>query len=283
MRSVPAMAVFRQSSVVVAMCIGLGLGAGTARAGWPTPAGGESASGDPEVLFTFDDGPHEKHTAAILDELGRRGIKAVFFWVGWRITKGGGQAQERVRLVQRAVREGHLVANHTISHPNLCLIKPEQAAYEIDDNIRVFEAASGLPILLFRAPYGAHCKRLKHMLAERSLVHMHWDIDPQEWSDHDSKRTARVITRKLERLEGRAIVIMHDTHKVTVNALPKILDWIEEENERRKKKGDKRLIRIINGSDLVLERPDARTLERVVEAGMRSADHLTAVLDRLVP
>ncbi len=258
------------------------LSSGPAAAGWPKPAGGESASGDPEVLFTFDDGPHEKHTAAILDTLDRHGVKAIFFWVGWRISKGKRAATRRA-LVERAVREGHLVANHTISHPNLCQIKAKQAAEEIDENSRVYEEVSGLPLLLFRAPYGAYCKRLVRMLGDRHIDHMHWDIDPQEWSHHDAKRTANFVTGKLKHLKGRAIVILHDTHRVTVRALPKILTWIEEENERRRKSGKKRPIRIISGSDLVGERLATKVLGWAADSSMTSVIRLERVLERLVP
>ncbi|MEM9489054.1 MAG: polysaccharide deacetylase family protein, partial [Myxococcota bacterium] len=180
---------------------------GNAAARWPTPAGGPSASGDPEVLFTFDDGPHGKHTPAVLDELAKRGATAIFFWVSWRLNHGDVAVNREIVL--RTVREGHLVANHTINHPNLCTISEAEAAVEIDGNGAEFERATGLPMLLFRAPYGAHCKRLERMLADRSLEHIHWDIDPQEWRHHNTTRTANFIIITLKRLDGRAIVSLH--------------------------------------------------------------------------
>jgi peptidoglycan/xylan/chitin deacetylase (PgdA/CDA1 family) len=267
--------------MIVAAAV-LFLGAGHAQARWPTPAGGTSGSGDPEVLFTFDDGPHEKHSTAILDELDRRGIRAIFFWVGRRLEKGG-QAERRREVVQRAVRDGHLIANHTLTHANLCSVPAEQAAQEIDSNTRLYEVVTGLPMLLFRAPYGAHCKRLERMLAERALGHMHWDIDPQEWTDHDAERTARYIIKRLERLEGRAIVILHDTHLVTVRALPRILDWIEKENARRVERGGKRPIRIISGSDLVVEKLMTAMWSWAADATRSSAMQVHAAFGRLVP
>lgn len=255
--------------------------AGWAR-GWPTPAAGSSASGDPEVVFTFDDGPHEKHTAAILDELGKRHIQAIFFWVGRRISSGS-RMDDRIALVRRAVREGHLIANHTITHPDLCLIDTAAAELEIDENIRLYEHASGLPMLLFRAPYGAYCKRLKRMLGDRSLRHLHWDIDPQEWDHHDPKRAARYVTAKLARLDGRAVVLMHDTHAVTRRALPIILDWIEEENERRSASGKGRPIRIIDASELVIESMDIPAIVWARDAAKAPALRISAALSRLIP
>lgn len=253
-----------------------------ARAGWPMPAGGVSASGDPEVLFTFDDGPHPRHTADILDLLAERNIKAIFFWVGWRLERGDHTAVHR-DLVHRAVREGHLVANHTVNHPNLCQVQEDEAAEEIDRNTRTLEDVIGLPILLFRAPYGASCQRLRRMLADRSLDHTHWDIDPQEWRHHNIKRTVNFVIKKLKRLDGRAIVLLHDTHRVTVRALPKILDWIEKENKRRLKTGKRRPIRIIGARDYLNERLDSAMLDWVTLSARNSAKRMYATLTRLIP
>lgn len=257
--------------------------AGSAQARWPTPAGGGSASGAPEVLFTFDDGPHERYTAEILDTLAQHGVRAIFFWVGRRVATKGAKVDERRELVRRAVREGHLVANHTLTHPNLCQIESDQAAEEIDDNVRIFEEASGLPMLLFRAPYGAHCKRLEQMLAERSLAHMHWDIDPQEWTDHDAKRTAKYIIDRLAKLEGRAIVILHDTQKVSASALPRVLEWLDEENARRAEEGDKPVIRVLSGSDLIVERMERDMLAWAADSSLVAARRFETALARLIP
>ena len=239
-------------------------------------------SGDPEVLFTFDDGPHETHTASVLDTLREHDIQAVFFWVGRRV-KGGKKVSERQELVRRAVRERHLVANHTLTHPDLCQIKAAEAATEIDDNARIYQELSGLPQVLFRTPYGARCKRLKRMLAERALDHMHWDIDPQEWSDHDAERTAKYVIRRLDKLTGRAIVIMHDTHKVTARALPKILKWLSKENERRQETEHERPIRILSGSELVLERLHSSVWTWALGASATRAREIRSTLVRLIP
>jgi peptidoglycan/xylan/chitin deacetylase (PgdA/CDA1 family) len=258
------------------------VGPSEARAGkWPKPAGGASASGAPEVIFTFDDGPHRKYTATILDELDRRGIKAIFFWVGHRVTRGGGM-EEQIDLVHRAVREGHLIGSHTINHANLCQVKRDEAAHEIDDNSRIYEQLSGLPMLLFRAPYGAKCRQLVSMLEERSIQHMHWDIDPREWEHHSPERLIEYMIRKLKSLDGRAIVLMHDTKAASAKALPEVLDWIEHENERRTRDG-KPPIRILTGSDLLAERIDPGLSHWLAGATTRSAMALTTALDRLVP
>ncbi len=233
----------------------LGLVSARAEAGkWPRPAGGPSKSGDPELLLTFDDGPHEKHTRDILDTLDEHGLQGIFFWTGHRVVNQHKGLEDRVALVERAVRGGHIVGNHTSTHAKLCVVSASAAAKELDENAERYEELTGLPQLLMRVPYGARCKRLDKMLAERNLAHMHWDLDPQEFRHHSADMTFSYVTRRLKRLKPgmRTVLLMHDTQPATAKALPRILKWIEKENDRRRDKG-KRPIRIVSGSDYVEE------------------------------
>lgn|SRR5690606_5753902 len=230
--------------------------AAPADAGWPRPAAGGSSSGDPEVIFTFDDGPHERWTGLILDTLAEHDVQAIFYWVGRRVARDRAIHRKRKALVERALREGHLVGNHTVHHVHLCQGTPEEAALEIDRNRSLFEAISGFPLILFRTPYGDRCRRLLAMLEERGLTHLHWDIDPREYLGYTAEDTAQFVIGKLRRLRGRAVILMHDTQPESARALPVILTWIEEENARRAERGE-RPIRIVGGSDLLVERHQA--------------------------
>jgi peptidoglycan/xylan/chitin deacetylase (PgdA/CDA1 family) len=228
---------------------------GELRADWPRPAAGRSQSGDPEVVFTFDDGPHEKFSDTILDTLAAHRVSAVFYWVGHRIDnhrRDSRKRRARRALIRRAIREGHLIGNHTVNHVHLC--HPDiDAAAEIDTNHSLYEKLAQMPIVLFRAPYGDKCERLVALLGERGLTHSHWDVDPREYKGLTAEDSYQYVIEKLGKLRGRAVVLMHDTKGASARALPRILQWIEDENERRQKAG-KRRIRILSGSDLVVER-----------------------------
>ena len=225
-----------------------------ARPGWPRPAAGESHSGDPEVIFTFDDGPHERYSATILDTLAAHGVSAIFYWVGHRIDDHRRDSKKRRRrrvLIQRAISDGHLIGNHTVNHVHLCH-QDVDAAAEIDQNDRLYQRLAAFPIILFRAPYGDRCRRLEVLLAERGVTHFHWDIDPREYNGLTAEGTAEYVIGKLKVLRGRAVVLMHDTKAASAHALPRILGWIDVENQRRRKIG-KRPIRIMSGSDYLIE------------------------------
>ncbi len=217
--------------------------------GWPTPAAGESASGDIEVLFTFDDGPNPTYTPQVLDILAKHRIQAVFFLVGEMV----GNGNKKVPLIlERILRDGHVIANHTMRHKDLCRVKPEAAIEDLDRGKATIERATGVSLVWFRAPFGVRCERLDAMLAERNLRHFHWDLDPQEWRHNNVDKTVKYVTGELARAHGRAVLLLHDIKAVTVEALPQILAWIDGENARRSK-SRKRKIRILPAPALALE------------------------------
>jgi peptidoglycan/xylan/chitin deacetylase (PgdA/CDA1 family) len=217
--------------------------------GWPMPAAGPTMSGDPELIFTFDDGPNPKTTPYVLDALKAHHIHAIFFMVG-EMAAG----KEAPPIIARILAEGHIIGNHTMTHQDLCRLKDDaRAAREIDDGKKTIESVSGFTTVWFRTPYGVRCERVDSMLAERGLTHFHWDLDPQEWKHNNPKKAYDYVTKQLSKMTGRQVLLMHDIKKATVVALPQILDWIDQENEARKL-AHKRRIRIIQSYDLAAER-----------------------------
>ena len=251
-----------RSLLVVA--VSLAIGQAAAAKGWPTPAAGDSASGGPEVLFTFDDGPNPKTTPLVLDTLAKHHIHAVFFMVG----EMAGSKDRRVKpLIERILREGHVIGTHTMTHKDLCRKKlsDEGAARDLDDGKATIEAAAGIPTAWFRTPYGNRCERIERMLAERHLEHFHWDLDPQEWKHNNAEKAVKYVESHLEKMTGRNVLLMHDIKTATVKALPEILDWIDAENARRKE-AHKRPIRIIQAPELAIERLPEGLVPWLVEA-----------------
>ena len=184
-----------------------------------------------ELLLSFDDGPDLAGTPLILQELDRRGIKAIFFVTGWRLTGRRPEDIARRDLVRKIAAHGHLVANHTMTHPDLCQ-KPAEQAAEIDDNTELIAQTTGVRPLLFRSPYGSFCRSLEQTLAMRELPDIGWNIDPQDWKNDDEDAVFSYLTNKVQQLQGRGIMLLHDTHSASVHALPRFLDWLARENER---------------------------------------------------
>lgn len=215
---------------------------------WPTPAAGASASGGPEVVFTFDDGPNPRTTPHVLDVLARHHVRAVFFLVGEMVDS---KSPRVAAIVERILRDGHVIASHTMNHHDLCRVSDAAATADLDDGKAAVERAAGVPTAWVRIPFGVRCDRVDRLLAERHLAHFHWDLDPREWK-HDAARVVRYVTGELGRAHGRQVLLMHDIKHVTVVALPRILDWIDAEN-RRREASPRAPIRIVDAPALALE------------------------------
>jgi peptidoglycan/xylan/chitin deacetylase (PgdA/CDA1 family) len=235
--------------VLVALAVVATLTGSAAAKVWPTPAAGESSSGGPEVVFTFDDGPNPTLTPKVLDILKKHDIRAVFFLVGEMVdTKN----KNVPKILRRMIKEGHVLANHTMTHKDLCRVKEEKGAAEIDGGREAIVKVTGVDPVWFRAPFGVRCERIEALLEERHIQHMHWDLDPQEWKHGDKAKVVSYVTGELARAKGRKVLLLHDIHAVTVEALPEILAWISAENERRKGT-DKKQIRIVQAPELARE------------------------------
>jgi peptidoglycan-N-acetylglucosamine deacetylase len=223
----------------------------------------QPASAPRELLLSFDDGPDLKGTPLILDELDRRGIKAIFFVTGWRFAGQRPEDLARRDLVRKIAAHGHLVANHTFSHHNLCR-NPGERDGEIDNNSALIERTTGVRPLLFRAPYGGYCPGLEAALTARELPDVGWNLDPQDWKNRREEDVYNYLVGKVTRMRGRGILLLHDTHDASVRALPHFLDWLARENQRAADEG-RPPVSIIDYRFLVPRRPMAASgVEQVV-------------------
>ncbi len=217
--------------------------------GWPTPAAGPTESGDPELVLTFDDGPNPRTTPLVLDTLAKHHLHATFFLVGEMADKPAAKP-----IIARMLAEGHIVANHTMTHQDLCRKDEEVGAREIDEGKAAIEkAAAPWTTVWFRTPYGVRCDRVDALLEARHLNHFHWDLDPQEWKHNNTQKAIDYVEKNVGAMTGRNVLLMHDIKKATVEALPVILDWIDTENAQRTI-DKKRRIRIIQSWELAIDK-----------------------------
>lgn len=169
------------------------------------------------VALTFDDGPGE-YTAQLLDILADKKVKATFFVVGRSATNNPD-------LIMREVNEGHVVGNHTWSHPRLSTLTPETIAAELEQTKQAITAAGAPSPILVRPPYGAQNSTVRQVLAGRGEILTLWSIDTLDWKN----RNAAVNTRQaVDRTQAGSIILMHDIHPETVQAVPAIIDELED-------------------------------------------------------
>jgi peptidoglycan/xylan/chitin deacetylase (PgdA/CDA1 family)/uncharacterized caspase-like protein len=181
------------------------------------------------LLLTFDDGPHPRYTDQILAILARYKVKALFFQVGQNL---GTTKDQKVALARNAevdkriLAAGHAIANHTYSHPFLPKLDDKRLVEEIDSTQQLLLAA--VPegpgrTAMFRAPYGARNPQVLSELADRKLRSVMWNIDSRDWADPVPDSIAKRVVAEVDK-EGRGIILFHDIHARTVEALPQVLD-----------------------------------------------------------
>jgi peptidoglycan/xylan/chitin deacetylase (PgdA/CDA1 family) len=210
---------------------------------------------NPEVLFTFDDGPAGAQTQRVLELLDQHHIKAVFFVNGVHFMGTTAGAAKNREILKEEHDRGHYVGNHTVHHYFLCgKVYSLRAGSEIEDNANAIQAATGIRPELYRTPFGAHCPALAAVLKGLGIKHTGWDIDPEDWKVKNAKIITERVTGALGHLRGRAILLMHDIQGETVKALPNILDWLDKENAQREKDG-RPVIKVLDYSYLLPERP----------------------------
>ncbi len=167
------------------------------------------------IAMTFDDGPHPKNTPRLLDILRQRNIRATFYVIG-------NSVKNYPEITRRIVAEGHEVGNHTWNHPNLTKLSNASVRSELDRTRDAIIRATGVKPRTMRPPYGALLTRQREMIhSEYGYPTILWDVDPLDWK---RPGTAVVKSRILSNTKSGSIVLAHDLHSTTVDAMPTTLD-----------------------------------------------------------
>ncbi|QKW30464.1 polysaccharide deacetylase family protein [Streptomyces seoulensis] len=173
------------------------------------------------MLLTFDDGPNPEYTPHILDTLAKYDIRATFMVCGE-------MADWNRDLLARMADEGHVVGNHTWTHPLLTQLSRSEIRDEIESTSDVIEKAYGSRPLWFRAPYGAWNRTVFQLNAQLGMEPLAWSVDSLDWTTPGTG----TIVRRVERGAGPGVVVLsHDaggdrtqTVKALKKYLPKLLD-----------------------------------------------------------
>ncbi len=170
----------------------------------------------PVIAITFDDGPNPDHTPRLLDMLKARNIKATFFMVGRCVVTWP-------HLVKRMAEEGHEVANHSWSHPLLTSYGNTSLDSQLQKTHDAIIKACGIAPRHYRPPYGAigmsQRKRIHEKFGYSTIL---WDVDPLDWKT--PRNSKKVQERILANTQSGSIILTHDIHGTTVDAMPATLD-----------------------------------------------------------
>ena len=178
------------------------------------------------VALTFDDGPGES-TPAILDVLKRYQIKATFFVVG-------SQVERYPELARRIAREGHLIGNHSFSHPILLYRSPHKTRRELAASQEIISRVTGITPIVARPPCGVRTPAYFSSARRLGLKTVQWTVTGFDWQNIGA---SGIATNVMKGLAAGSIILLHDgDHKLlnsrveTVRALPMIIEAVRSNN-----------------------------------------------------
>ncbi|MFT3826147.1 MAG: polysaccharide deacetylase family protein [Chitinophagaceae bacterium] len=170
-----------------------------------------------QIAISFDDGPMEAYTPAVLNILKEFDVPAAFFCIGHRIPG-------REALLRQLHAEGHLIGNHSYSHHALfdlfSAAKMQQDLQQMDNTM---EAATGLKPLLFRPPYGVTNPNLAKAIRKGGYTPIGWNIRSLDTVIKDEQQLLEKVTKSIK---PGAIVLFHDTSKTTLAILPSFIRYV---------------------------------------------------------
>ena len=167
------------------------------------------------VALTFDDGPNPNTTPVALELLKKYNAKATFFMVG-RSVAGNED------IIKQVVAEGHQIGNHSWSHPLLTKVSLEEAKRQINDTTEALKKASGQDVHIMRPPYGGINPTIQAAVNQSFIL---WDIDTLDWKN----RNTASIMKEVRKAQPGSIILMHDIHQTSIDALPSVLQYLTEQ------------------------------------------------------
>jgi peptidoglycan/xylan/chitin deacetylase (PgdA/CDA1 family) len=156
--------------------------------------------GRKRIALTYDDGPNDPHTLRLLEVLARHEVKATFFMIGRFV-------RQRPDIARAVAHEGHVVGNHTTTHPMLTFESATQTRIQLLECQDVLNDAIGEHSNFFRPPYGGRRPATLRIARELGLEPVMWNVTGYDWS----APPASVIEKKVARqMRGGDVILLHD-------------------------------------------------------------------------
>jgi peptidoglycan-N-acetylglucosamine deacetylase len=156
---------------------------------------------DPKQLaLSYDDGPNDPHTLNLLDVLAKHQVKATFFLIGKHVAA-------KPDIARRIAAAGHVIGNHTYTHPNLLFCSPQNIRSELSHCEKALSDAVGDHSRLFRPPFGARRPAVLSTARAMGLTPVMWTVTCYDWNPTTADRVARHAARQIS---GADIILLHD-------------------------------------------------------------------------
>lgn len=158
------------------------------------------APGSKQIALTYDDGPNDPHTLRLLDVLAKHDVRATFFMIGRYV-------QSRPDIVREVVKAGHIVGNHTFTHPNLIFTSAAETRVQMQNCDRALTDAIGEHSLLFRPPFGGRRPQTLRIARDLGLEPVMWNVTGWDWNAPPAEEIKRRVEKQIR---GGDLILLHD-------------------------------------------------------------------------
>ena len=163
-----------------------------------TFAGGQR--GTKQIALTFDDGPNGPHTLRLLEVLAKHGVKATFFMIGSYV-------RQQPEIARAVAQGGHVIGNHTFSHPRLIFKTAEETRAELVECRSALQDAIGVHSNLFRPPFGGRRPATLRVVRQLGLQPVMWNVSGEDWKAPTAEAIENEVARQIR---GGDVVLLHD-------------------------------------------------------------------------
>ncbi|HYK49480.1 MAG TPA: polysaccharide deacetylase family protein [Terriglobales bacterium] len=153
-----------------------------------------------QLALTYDDGPNDPYTARLLEVLAKHNVHATFFLIGSFV-------QQRPDIAREVVGAGHVVGNHTVTHPALTFKSNHEVRKELGGCERALTDAVGQHSNLFRPPFGARRPAVLRIARQMGLEPVMWNVTGYDWSAPSVEHIEQKVTSKVR---GGDVILLHD-------------------------------------------------------------------------
>jgi peptidoglycan-N-acetylglucosamine deacetylase len=156
--------------------------------------------GSRQIALTFDDGPNDLHTLRLLEVLARHGVHATFFLIGRYV-------RQRPEIAREIVKAGHVVGNHTFTHPPLIFKSETEIRRQLSECRSALQDAIGEHSNLFRPPFGGRRPAVLRVARELGLEPVMWNVTGYDWNAPPAEMIERKVARQIR---GGDVILLHD-------------------------------------------------------------------------
>jgi peptidoglycan-N-acetylglucosamine deacetylase len=157
-------------------------------------------SGSKQIVLTYDDGPNDPHTLQLLDVLAKHSVRATFFMIGRFV-------RQRPDIALAVAQAGHVIGNHTFTHPLLIFESAAQTRAQLVDCRQALQDSIGPHSNLFRPPFGGRRPATLRTARELGLQTVMWSVTGYDWN---APPAAAIENKVASQLRGGDVVLLHD-------------------------------------------------------------------------